>query len=138
VQTVETCREFIESCNTDPSQHLFGLFLQEDDTHFGNAKIGAINRYHKTGQLSYFLGDKNHWRKGLAEEAQHALLKYGFEELGLERIEGGIIEENLPALRVALKNGFSVDGYLRKHMEVGDHRSGVFWVGILKDELPSR
>ncbi len=137
-QNTETCRAFIRQCNADPASHLFGIFLRENDKHIGNGKLGALNPYHKTAQLSYFIGDKSEWRKGLAEEAQYALLSYGFNVLKLERIEGGIIELNLAALRVALKNGFSIDGFLRKHMEVNGRRVGCFWVGILKNELPER
>jgi len=59
VQTVDSCRLFIEQCNKDDSAHLYGVFLQDSDKHIGNAKIGFINKRYARGELSLFIGDKN-------------------------------------------------------------------------------
>ncbi len=135
IQTIESCMAFVQKCNQDDSSHLFGIFLKEDNTHIGNAKLGYINHYHSTGQLSLFIGEKSCWGKGLAVEVVHGLTEYGFNQLALERVEAGIYDENLGSLRVFLKVGYNVDGYLRSHVISNNRRTGSFWLGILKNEV---
>lgn len=134
-QSVESCITFVQKCNQDNSSHLFGVFLKEGSVHIGNAKLGFINHFHSTAQLSLFIGEKSCWGKGLAFEIVHGLTEYGFKQLGLERIEAGVYEDNLASLRVFLKVGYNVDGFLRSHVVSNNRRTGSFWLGILKNEL---
>jgi ribosomal-protein-alanine N-acetyltransferase len=46
-----------------------------------------------------------HWSRGLATELVRALLRYGFEELGLDRVDGSSDAPNVAALRVMEKAG---------------------------------
>ena len=46
-----------------------------------------------------------HWGKGLATEAARAVLRYGFEELRLEKIWGGADAPNVASIRVLEKLG---------------------------------
>ena len=54
-QTIESCKRFVEACNNDPGSYLFGIFLKENGTHIGNAKIGFVNPHYKRGQVSLFI-----------------------------------------------------------------------------------
>ncbi|HEV7515420.1 MAG TPA: GNAT family N-acetyltransferase [Thermoanaerobaculia bacterium] len=46
-----------------------------------------------------------HWGRGLATELARTLLRYGFEELGLDRVDGSADAPNAAALRVMEKAG---------------------------------
>lgn len=133
-QSIDTCKQFISDCNSDESSHLFGIFLRENDLHIGNAKLGFINRHHLTGEISLFIGDKSYWGKGYASEVVTSLTDFGFKELGLERIEAGCYESNLGSLKVFLNAGYTVEGFLRKHVISNGRREGCFWMGILRSE----
>jgi RimJ/RimL family protein N-acetyltransferase len=50
-----------------------------------------------------------HWGKGLASEAARALLRYGFEHLGLERIVAVALPENIASRRVMEKLGMKYE-----------------------------
>ncbi len=134
-QTQRSCVEFIEKMNSDPASHLFGIFLKADGRHIGNAKLGFVNAQYQTGELSFFIGDKAQWGKGLTSEVVRLLTRYGFETLKLERIESGCYEQNLASLRVLLKSGYSVEGFRRRSVVLNGHRVGSFWLGILKHEF---
>lgn len=56
-------------------------------------------------QLSYYLGQPA-WGKGFATEAGEAVLKHGFEDLGLEHIVAVVRPHNLGSRRVLSKLGF--------------------------------
>jgi len=55
--------------------------------------------------LAYYLA-RPYWGRGLATEAGHAFVKYGFETLGLSCIVAGMNARNLASIRVAEKLGF--------------------------------
>jgi ribosomal-protein-alanine N-acetyltransferase len=55
-----------------------------------------------------------YWGKGIATEASKEILKYGFEQLGLKRIIGIAMPENIASNKVLTKLGldfYKVDAY---------------------------
>ena len=48
---------------------------------------------------------RSHWRMGLATEAALASVRYGFADLGLKRIIGLVMPENITSVRVLEKTG---------------------------------
>jgi ribosomal-protein-alanine N-acetyltransferase len=135
VQTLESCQTFIQHCNQDPLSNLFGIFLRESGKHIGNAKLGNVSPHHARAELSLFIGEKSCWGKGLGVEIVHALTAYGFEHLGLQRIQAGCYEKNLQSLRIFLNTGYTVEGFFRRHVMDNGRPSGCFWLGILKHEF---
>lgn len=137
-QTIQGCIQFIKSCNDDPCSNLFGIFEKENGEHIGNAKIGFVNEHYQRGQISLFIGEKRFWGRGFSTEVVKALTEYGFNRLGLHRLEAGCYEDNLASLRVFLKNGYVVEGFFRNHVLVNGSRKGCFWLGILNHEYHSQ
>lgn len=134
LQTSASCREFIDQCNADPGSKLFGVFLKETGEHIGNAKIGFISSHYQRGQISLFIGERRYWGLGLSSELVRGLTAYGFEHLGLHRLEAGCYEDNLASLRVFLKSGYVVEGFMRDHVTLDGRRTGCFWLGALARE----
>lgn len=66
------------------------------------------------GELGYWIGVP-YWGQGLIPEASRALLRRGFEELGLEEIWCGYFDGNEKSRRVQEKCGF-VYRYTREHV----------------------
>jgi ribosomal-protein-alanine N-acetyltransferase len=54
------------------------------------------------------------WGRGLATEAAEAVLRYLFEELGLERVFGGADEPNRASARVLAKLGMRYHGIIEQ------------------------
>ncbi|MDO8776002.1 MAG: GNAT family N-acetyltransferase [Burkholderiaceae bacterium] len=135
VQTIESCRTFIQHCNQDPFSNLFGVFLRESGKHIGNAKLGNVNLHHARAELSMLIGEKSCWGKGLGTEVVQALTGYGFERLGLKRVQAGCYEKNLQSLRIFLNTGYTVEGFFRHHVMDNGRPSGCFWLSILKHEF---
>jgi len=134
VSTEVSCRAFVQSMSDDPSSFLFGIYTASDGRHIGNIKIGFINWRYKTGQVSFFIGDKNCWGRGYASEAILLVSQFAFCELGLERLEAGCYESNLASLRALMRCGYSVEGFFRKSFVLNDRRESCFWLGLLKSE----
>lgn len=131
LQTPESCAAFISQCNEDPGTELFGVFLKETGEHIGNAKIGFLNVHYQRAQMSLFIGEKRYWGQGLSSELVRALTAHGFEKMGLHRLEAGCYEDNFASLRVFLKAGYVVEGFMRDHVMLDGRRQGCFWLGAL-------
>ena len=63
-----------------------------------------------------------YWGKGIAVEASKALLKWGFEGLGLRRIECMCFVRNNQSRRVCEKLGFKYEGVRRNGYQLYDGR----------------
>lgn len=133
-QTVDSCRAFVTQCNADPGSHLLGVFHKGSGQHIGNVKVGFINNHYERGQVSLFIGEKAFWGQGLSSELVREVTRYAFADLGLNRLEAGCYENNLASLRVFLKCGYMVEGFMREQVTLNGKRMGVFWLGVLKHE----
>lgn len=133
-QTREACEKFVADMENDPASHLFGIYDKLTLDHIGNIKLGFINSHHQSAQLSLFIGEKNCWGKGYATEAIQCVTKWGFDALGMERIEAGCYDANLGSLRAFLKAGYSVEGFSRSSVVSEGRRTGCFWLGIIRND----
>ncbi|TCP27034.1 ribosomal-protein-alanine N-acetyltransferase [Scopulibacillus darangshiensis] len=57
---------------------------------------------------------KSYWGKGIAKEAFHGLISFGFQKMRLNRIEAHISPENRGAIATIQKAPFVKEGYLRE------------------------
>lgn len=63
-----------------------------------------------------------------------AVLKIGFEELGLHRIGLGVYENNKAALNCYLKSGFNIEGVSRDVLWFNNEFLSLVEMAILEDE----
>ena len=99
------------------------------------------------GQIAYFLVDeKNNFAeieycigaafqcKGFATEATKAVIKYGFENINLHKVQICTKTINEPSKRVIEKCGFTYEGTLRDYFCVKDEYIGRLYYSILESE----
>lgn len=79
--------------------------------------VGAIGLRltpeHAMAELGYWIGVP-HWRRGYATEAGAAVLAFGFDNLGLNRIQARHLLRNPASGRVMAKLGMRHEGRLRQ------------------------
>jgi ribosomal-protein-serine acetyltransferase len=81
----------------------------------GLAFINQINRTHQMGNLGYFVRTSR-TGEGIATAAARRVAQYGFEKLGLQRIEIVVHPDNAPSLKVAEKLGAVREALLRNRI----------------------
>ena len=81
----------------------------------GVAFINQINRTHQTGNLGYVVRTSR-TGEGIATAAARFVAQYGFEKLGLQRIEIVVHKDNAPSLKVAEKLGAMREALLRNRV----------------------
>lgn len=102
------------------------------------ALIGALGLAlvpeHRRAELGYWIA-RAAWGQGYATEAAAALLEYGFERLGLERIHAAHFPRNPASGRVLQKLGMRHEGTLRSHLVKWDVPEDLAVYGILREEF---
>lgn len=87
----------------------------EPDRHLGNISIWQTSRTGRIGEIGYWIRTDLTGR-GYATEATRALMRVGFESLGLHKVTLRIAVGNRSSERVAEKLGFTREGLLREEL----------------------
>ena len=72
-----------------------------------------IRQQHARAEVGWWIGVP-YWNQGYCTEAARALLHYGFETLGLNRIQGRHLARNPASGRVMIKIGMRYEGTMRQ------------------------
>ena len=102
-----------------------------------NALLGAIgltiNAEHDRAEMGYWLG-KPYWGNGYCTEAAAAVLRFAFEELGLNRVYACHLTRNPASGRVMQKIGMRHEGRLRQHVKKWGQGEDLETYGVLREE----
>lgn len=133
-QTAESIRAFVTAMQADPWSYLFCIVEREHGRHVGNIKVGPVSARHQCADVSYFVGERACWGKGLATEAIRLVVDFGFRSLGLNRIQAGVYESNRGSVKALERNGFRAEGCWRSQLRSGDIWEDHLWFGLLRHE----
>lgn len=133
-QTMESIREFVREQRESNDSILFAIVDNTTNNHIGNIKIGPVHPHYNHGDISYFIGDKSCWNKGMATEAIGLICRFGFEDMGLNRIEAGTYKNAEASWRALEKNHFKREGVLREEVYFHGVYMDVYRYGLLKRE----
>jgi ribosomal-protein-alanine N-acetyltransferase len=113
------------------------FLMQEKATGNIVGRCGFHNWYsmHSRSEMGYRLLRDADKRKGFTSEALKAIIPYGFNEMGLNRIEACVAPDNTPSLRLMEKFGFRKEGVLREHFFANNQLGDSVIFGLLKNEF---
>ncbi|MDT0267259.1 GNAT family protein [Streptomyces sp. DSM 44915] len=108
-----------------------------DGTFVGWCTLSHWNPDYRSASLGYCLDDAA-WGHGFATEAAHAVLRWAFDTLDLNRVQAETDTRNGASARVLEKNGFVREGTLREECVVDGEVSDTWVFGLLRrDWRPS-
>jgi len=93
-----------------------------------------ITAAHERAEIGYWIG-KPHWGKGYCTEAALAVLQYGLDSLGLERIFATHFRKNSASGRVMQKAGMKHEGRLRHHVKKWGEFEDLEMYAILRSNV---
>ena len=101
----------------------------------GTANIINIDWKNRNAFHGMMLGDKNTRGKGFGRDAVMAIMRYAFDELGLMRLDGDMIETNTQSINFYTNScGWEIEGQKKKWF----YRSGKYHdkivVGITREK----
>ena len=104
----------------------------------GHISLGNLSKKNKSARITRVLvGDTANKGKGYCKQMVQAVLKIGFEELKLHRIELGVYDFNIAAINCYKKAGLSIEGTSRDCVLFKDKWWSLIEMSILEDEWRS-
>ncbi|MFH8239041.1 GNAT family N-acetyltransferase [Streptomyces sp. NPDC018321] len=104
-----------------------------DGAFVGWCSLTEWNPDYRSASLGYCL-DEAMWGHGYAPEAAHALLRWGFDTLDLNRVQAEADTRNVASARVLEKIGFVREGTLREECIVDGDVSDTWVYGLIRRE----
>ena len=115
----------------------WAIVENESGKMIGTCGFTRFDPPHNSAEIGYVLNPEYH-RRGYATEAAERVMRYGFEELSLHRIEAKFMEGNDASLRVMEKLGMSFEGYKRDGMYVKNRYRNIGACSILEEEWKNK
>ena len=117
------------------SMCIFQLLTPEDATIIGWCGYHTWYLDHYRAELGYALFDDGHKGKGLMSEALVPIIKYGFEQMNLNRIEAFVGPENTGSNKLLQKFHFVKEGQMRAHFFKTNQMEDSIVYSLLKREF---
>jgi RimJ/RimL family protein N-acetyltransferase len=131
----DSAKAWFAGLKSDALNHRFVVETNDDAQVIGLANLVGLdwkNRHAEHGMQVSSADDRG---KGYGQDTVMAVMRYAFDELGLERLDTDIIEFNEASLRLYIgKCGWREEGRQRRW----HYRLGRFWdrilVGVTRDD----
>lgn len=91
----------------------WAIYFNECNSLIGSISIMNIDENNLNCEVGYCIS-KKYWNMGITTEAFNEIIKYGFEEIGFERIAARHDIDNFVSGKVMEKCGLKYEGTLRK------------------------
>ena len=112
------------------SWFVYGAHVDGQVLGLGQLKVQAG---HRQGEVSYVVHPRV-WGRGIGTAVGSALLKIGFEDMGLHRIYGTCDPRNAASASVLKKLGMTYEGRMRHTMHIRDGWRDSELFSLLEDE----
>jgi [ribosomal protein S5]-alanine N-acetyltransferase len=104
---------------------LLAIVERESGRLIGGIGLHHLDWEHHNGELGYWLG-RPYWGRGYGTEAAEAIVRIGFEQLHLHRLDAGLFRGNSASEHLLRKLGFAKEGLRRESFRKR---------GVWKDDL---
>lgn len=125
---------FKNGTTTFNKKFLWFQLLTDEGKNIGQCGYHTWYIDHARAELFYGFGDDAFAGKGLMHEAMAAVLNYGFDKMGLHRVEAMIADYNSRSLKIIEKFNFVPEGRLRQHYFVDGKAEDSLVFSLLRHE----
>jgi [ribosomal protein S5]-alanine N-acetyltransferase len=114
--------------------YVFLIRRISDNTLIGGASLTHVRTWPaSSASLGYWLG-ADFEGSGYMREAVIAMTAWGFDRLGLWRIDAGTLAENYRSRKVLETAGFEEEGYARGYLEIAGERRDHVLFGLVRPQ----
>jgi RimJ/RimL family protein N-acetyltransferase len=106
----------------------------KDSVHIGTINFHSAVPEDRAASLGVMIGEKEYWSQGYGTDAMTAFVRFGFEEMNLNRIELTVDARNGRARACYRRCGFVEEVRLRQHRYSGGGYDDTVLMGILRGE----
>lgn len=111
----------------------WAVILKESGVCIGQIAFFLMDSKNNFAEIEYCIGSEFQ-RNGYATEATRSLLRFGFETVGLHKIQACHKSINMPSRRVIEKCGFIYEGTLRDYFYIDGAYVDRLYYSMLQEE----
>jgi RimJ/RimL family protein N-acetyltransferase len=127
-----------QTVGPEPRRMVFKAVRVNDQQTVGHIELCNIDRAERCARISCVLVGPEHLRgSGIGTEMMRAILRIGFEQLDLHRIDLFVFDFNTRAIACYERAGFRKEELLRDARKVGDQSWSLYAMRILRSEWAS-
>lgn len=120
--------------NINNNNNLRFIIETPDDGAVGLATLTDIDWKNRKAYHGIKLANQRNRTKGIGTDTVMAIMRYAFNELQLNRLDGNWFESNIASQNLYIKCGWKIEGKQRKSVyKNGEYRDLVV-VGVLKED----
>lgn len=101
----------------------------------GSVYYRDVNKAYDSAEFGIFIGEDDARGKGYGKEIAALFVKYGFEKLGLHRIQLRLVKGNAAAAKTYLSVGFHKEGEFRDMVKLDGEYKTVIFMSILESDI---
>lgn len=105
----------------------------ETEKVIGMTGLLNINHLHQNAQFYITIGEKEYWGKRIPDEVIPLVVTHGFDELNLIKVYLWTINSNDRARKVYERNGFELEGIMKRQYFVRGKHQDLYQHAILKE-----
>lgn len=125
-KTIEDTLQFVDFAKNRYEENKvapWGIEYKENKKIIGTADFVWWQKDHRAAEVGYVLSPE-YWGKGIVPEVVQEIIRFGFDEMDLVRVQALCFEENTQSERVMQKVGMTYEGTMYKRFYVkGEHKS---------------
>lgn len=114
-QTLEHTKEqmkFFADLEKNGTGIWWAVCSADNKAFYGAGGLNSLSKEHKKAEIGFWLL-QDYWGQGIMTEIMPILCRYGFEHLGLHRIEGLVESDNLNCKKAMQKLDFIHEGTMK-------------------------
>ena len=115
----------------------WGIADAATDAVIGTCTLTHLSVTHERAEIGFALR-QSRWGQGLGSEAVSAAIAFGFQVMGLHRIEADVDPRNERSLRLLDRLGFRREGHLRERYYMNGERQDAVMMAVLQAEWLAR
>ena len=104
--------QFFETLDKEGTGIWWAVCSLDNKTFYGAGGLNSLSKEHKKAEIGFWLL-KEFWGQGVMTEVMPVICNYGFDNLGLHRIEGLVETDNLNCKNAMKKLDFKHEGTMR-------------------------
>ena len=116
----------------DPSLQAFAV--EFEGQHVGSAGFGDIDGRNARAEVGLFIGPPEMWDRGLGFDVLKTLVRFGFEQMNLNRIYLRVFAGHQRAIHLYEKVGFRHEGLWRQAAFRHGRYHDLLWMSVLREE----
>ena len=135
-KTKEEVQDLLEKYITAyKSEYYYRWAVVEKDSGecIGQIAYFLVDRFNSWGEIEYCIGSA-YQGKGYATEAAKEVIRYGFDQIGFNKVQICVRPSNIKSKKVIEKCGFEYEGTLRDYFFIDGKYEGRMYYSILRSK----